>query len=750
MSDDKTNPPLPGSSYGGAPQGTSTSRTGMTGTGLTGTSLTSPGGHRMITAVTAGTRIMGTYEIEHLISKGGMGEVYRGRNIHTGDPVAIKIVLPHLAQEEMIVALFQKEAKVLGRLQHDAIVRYHVFTNDPEIGRPSLIMEFVEGTSMNDRMKQGPMSEEEVRVLLRRLASGLEKAHNVGVIHRDLSPDNVILEDGIVAHAKIIDFGIAKSSMKGDKTLLQGQFAGKFSFVAPEQLGAFGGEIDGRTDIYSLALMMVAACQGRVLNMGKSIVEAVRARNAVPDLSAIYPELRPLLEHMLEPNPANRPASMAAVIQLIDNPDQIPNRAEHQDEDEDPDRTRIVSASAIAAQAAALAQGSAPKGSLPKGSPKASAANEVYVGIPSNTPPVKKEEQKKSGNGGMIAALLVLLAVGGGAGGYFAGLFDGGEVIKKPPVAEQPTTVQTDQPGTGTTGEAAAKAAEEAAAKKAADEAAAATRTAAQQAAQKAADEAAAVAAATRTAEQEAARKAADEAAAAAAATKAADEEAARKAAAAAAANSSDPRANQLAWLNAYHADECVFLSPQPGTGVPLSIEGFGTSVAPFSALLAAYSAAHGVEPNIDVRVINPPQCPVIDYMNAIKATQAIPAALVLDSPTGVLKSGETMSGRIEGLAGRAVSLFLVNGVGGATNLKPWIARGSDGSVSFSFTVNLAAGAEPTPQLILAVVTGEPVTKLDAVPNGVTARALVPFMKNEIEKARQAPVAALRFFRVEN
>ena len=740
MSDDKTNPPLPGASFGGAPQGSSAPRTGMTGTtGLTGTGLTSPGGQRISTAVTAGTRIMGTYEIEQLISKGGMGEVYRGRNIHTGDPVAIKIVLPHLAQEEMIVALFQKEAKVLGRLQHDAIVRYHVFTSDPEIGRPSLIMEFVEGTSMNDRMKQGPMSCDEVRILLRRLASGLEKAHNVGVVHRDLSPDNVILEGGVVEHAKIIDFGIAKSSMKGDATLLQGQFAGKFSFVAPEQLGAFGGDIDARTDIYSLALMMVAACQGRVLNMGKSIVEAVRARNGVPDLSAIYPELRPLLEHMLEPNPANRPASMAAVIQLIDNPGEIPVRAA--EEEDDSDRTRIVSASAIAAQAAAAAQGSAPKGSLPKGPPKATPAmNEVFVGIPSNKPPVAKDQPKKSGNGGMIAALVALLVVGGGAGAYFGGFIGGGgTVVEKEPAVKQPASGENGQADTDATKAAAAKAAEEAAAKKAAEEAAAAA---------KAAEEAAA-----RTAAEDAAKKAADEAAVAAAAAKAAEEEAAKKAAeaaAAAAAIGNDPRAAQLAWLNSYQAGACVFLSPQAGTGVPLAIEGFGTSVAPFSTLLKAYSDAHGAEPNIDVRVINAPQCPVVDYMNALKEAKAIPATLVLDNATAVLKSGEAVSGRIEGLGGRAVSLFLVNGVGGATNLKPWIAKGTDGTVSFSFTVNLAKGAEPTPQLILAVVTDEPVTKLDAVPNGVTARALVPFMKNEIEKARQESVAALRFFKVEN
>jgi serine/threonine-protein kinase len=94
--------------------------------------------------------------------------------------------------------------------------------------------------------------------------------------------------------------------------------------------------------------------------------------------------------------------------------------------------------------------------------------------------------------------------------------------------------------------------------------------------------------------------------------------------------------------------------------------------------------------------------------------------------------------------------LFLVNGAGGATNLKPWLSRASDGTLGFSFTVNLAAGADPTPQMILAVVTERPVEKLDAVPNGVTARALVPFMQSELERERQSAIGALRFFRLEN
>ncbi len=276
------------------------------------------------TTVSGGTRIIGTYEIDKLISAGGMGEVYRGHNIHNGEPVAIKIVLPSLAHDPKIVALFQKESTTLSRLSHEAIVRYHVFTNDPVIGRPCLVMEFVSGTPVSERIETGPMPLDEVKVMLRRVASGLEKAHRAGVVHRDMSPDNIILEEGLVEHAKLIDFGIAKSSALGAATLLQGQFAGKFNWVAPEQLGAFGGHVDGRSDIYSLALVTAAASKGAVLPMGDSIVDAVGKRAAVPDLAGVDAGLVPLLRWMLSPDPAERPETMAQVIAALDNPTLIP------------------------------------------------------------------------------------------------------------------------------------------------------------------------------------------------------------------------------------------------------------------------------------------------------------------------------------------------------------------------------------------------------------------------------------------
>ena len=266
----------------------------------------------------AGTQIIGTYEIEKHLNTGGMGEVYRGRNIHTSEPVAIKIVLPALAHDPKILALFQKEATVLNRLNHDAIVRYQIFTVDPGIQRPCLVMEFVDGESLADHMHHGPMPTDQVCIMLARVASGLGAAHKLGVVHRDLSPDNVILQDGLVEHSKIIDFGIAKAATIGKKgTLIGGDFAGKFGYVAPEQLGKYGRDVTERSDIYSLGLLAAAACRGEPLDMGDDFYMALERRNVVPDLSDIDPVMHPLLERLLQPDPKDRPASMAEVLALI-------------------------------------------------------------------------------------------------------------------------------------------------------------------------------------------------------------------------------------------------------------------------------------------------------------------------------------------------------------------------------------------------------------------------------------------------
>ncbi|RWD70613.1 serine/threonine-protein kinase, partial [Mesorhizobium sp.] len=265
-----------------------------------------------VTYAGVGTQLSGIYELDERIASGGMGEVYRGHNIQTGDHVAIKIVLPEFARDQTILSLFRKEASILNHLSHDAVVRYHVFTIDPGIGRPYLAMEFVDGQSLFDIMRRGPMPSDDVRRLCHRLASGLSAVHQAGAVHRDLSPDNIILPGGRVERAKIIDFGIARSATGGE-TLIGGKFAGKYNYVSPEQLGLYGGEVSEQSDIYSLGLVLAAALRGKPLDMSGSQYEVIEKRRTVPDLSDIDPDFHELIEAMLQPDPRDRPASMAEI-----------------------------------------------------------------------------------------------------------------------------------------------------------------------------------------------------------------------------------------------------------------------------------------------------------------------------------------------------------------------------------------------------------------------------------------------------
>lgn len=259
-----------------------------------------------------GTRLNGIYEIERLIATGGMGEVYKGRAIETGDAVAIKMIRADFAENRAAIALFRKEASALHNLSHEAIVRYYVFSIDPILRCPYLAMEFVEGRSLSEVLRGGPLDFESVRVLQRRLAAGLEAAHELGIVHRDVAPDNVILPGGKAARAKIIDFGIARSPV-GEGTIIGSGFAGKHNYVSPEQLGLFGGEVTAKSDIYSLGLVLAEALSGRPLDMGGSQLQVIDKRRKVPDLSGVDSRMRPLLQRMLQPNPNDRPKTMAAV-----------------------------------------------------------------------------------------------------------------------------------------------------------------------------------------------------------------------------------------------------------------------------------------------------------------------------------------------------------------------------------------------------------------------------------------------------
>ena len=258
------------------------------------------------------------YEVRRFIARGGMGEVFEGVNINSEDErVAIKVILPHLASDPHVLAMFRKEARTLTRLSHPALVQYRTFPHEPQLGVYYIVTEYIDGGNMSDLLGTLKPAPAEVGALMRRLAEGLAVAHSLGAIHRDISPDNVMLEGDRLDRARIIDFGIVKDLDAGSQTLIGDGFAGKLNYVAPEQLGDFDRAVGPWSDVYSLGLTMLALLSGRDVNMGGTLVEAVDKRRAGPDLSAVPDELRPVLEAMLRPNPQDRLRSMEDVVATL-------------------------------------------------------------------------------------------------------------------------------------------------------------------------------------------------------------------------------------------------------------------------------------------------------------------------------------------------------------------------------------------------------------------------------------------------
>ena len=186
------------------------------------------------------------------------------------------MIRPELSNNPDVFDLFRREASILHTLQHEAIVRYFVFSVDPDLRRAYLAMEFVDGPSLTTRLASGPLPLADVKILQKRIGSALDTAHRLGVVHRDISSDNVILPDNDVRSAKIIDFGIARSHRPGEGTIIGDGFAGKYNYVSPEQLGLAGGDVTLKSDIYSFGLVLVEALRGRPIDMSGSQAEVMK------------------------------------------------------------------------------------------------------------------------------------------------------------------------------------------------------------------------------------------------------------------------------------------------------------------------------------------------------------------------------------------------------------------------------------------------------------------------------------------
>ncbi len=363
-----------------------------------------------------GDLVNNTYRIEAILGRGGTSDVYRARSEISGRLAALKVLKAEFSSNDDYLVLLTREEEIRD-IRHDAVVRYSE-NNRTADGHVYLVMDYVDGPGLDQKLKAGPMSAGDVLTVCKRVCEGLEAAHARNIVHRDLSPDNIILRDGDPAQAVIIDFGIAKDTNPGAETIVGGEFAGKYAYAAPEQLS---GKTDQRTDIYSLGALLLANFRGQKADAGRNLLEVVENKKEPLNTEGVPEPLKSILDKMTAPNPDDRYQSAGDVLRALAAARN--GSAAPQDDLDD--------ATVIAPRAAPAAAPSVAPVTQPDPKPKATPA---------------KAEPAKSSRGGVVAAVGALAVVGIGAGGYFGGLFDSFLAPRYPTVSPY-TLVADKRPG---------------------------------------------------------------------------------------------------------------------------------------------------------------------------------------------------------------------------------------------------------------------------------------------------------------
>ncbi len=262
---------------------------------------------------------LGGFRILKVLGHGGMGVVFQGEDPKLGRKVAIKAMLPHLADSKTSQQRFLREARAAAALEHDHIVAIHHVGEDR--GAPFIVMPFLKGEPLDVRLqREGRLPVAEVLRIGREIAAGLGVAHAAGLIHRDIKPANVWLEEPH-GRVKILDFGLARASVGDSGLTQQGAIIGTPAYMAPEQ--ASGEAVDGRCDLFSLGCVLYRMATGQAAFKGKDTVStlmSVAIDNPPPpvQLRPEVPEaLSDLVMQLLAKKPEERTQSAQAVVDAL-------------------------------------------------------------------------------------------------------------------------------------------------------------------------------------------------------------------------------------------------------------------------------------------------------------------------------------------------------------------------------------------------------------------------------------------------
>ena len=259
---------------------------------------------------------LGPYEILAPLGKGGMGEVYRARDTRLRREVALKLLPDAAAHDADSLHRFDRETRAVATLNHPNILAIHDTGSFKAV--PYAVTELLEGESLADRLRSGPLNPQKAVEVACQIADGLAAAHGKGIIHRDIKPDNIFLTNE--GRAKILDFGIARieqpartsglaDTITGGRGSSSQFLVGTAGYMSPEQVR--GKPIDGRTDVFSLGATFFEMLTGRRAFMRDSPVETLGAvlrddPRKHAEVERIPEQLRPFVFRCLEKDPADR------------------------------------------------------------------------------------------------------------------------------------------------------------------------------------------------------------------------------------------------------------------------------------------------------------------------------------------------------------------------------------------------------------------------------------------------------------
>jgi hypothetical protein len=264
--------------------------------------------------------LVGRYVIRDRLGSGSMGRVYKAHHLLMDRIVALKIIAPEIASNERVVARFQREMKLVGRLDHPNVVR--AFDADQLGNILYIVMEYVPGLSLGQRLRQGPVPLPDMIEYGAQAALGLAHAHEQGIVHRDIKPSNLLLSE--TRQIKVLDLGLGvlmEADSDATFATADGIAVGTIDYMSPEQ--ACGKDVDGRSDLYSLGCSMFHLMTGRLPFPGDSPVDRLGKRisgKPLP-LTEVMPGAPPALvkvmDRLIAPKPADRFQSAAEAAEAL-------------------------------------------------------------------------------------------------------------------------------------------------------------------------------------------------------------------------------------------------------------------------------------------------------------------------------------------------------------------------------------------------------------------------------------------------